>query len=152
MATQPTPAPAPSNGGNNHVGLRLGDKSLSVQSSQLVLLVFVIAVGVLSWQRAQTLATHLERVQTTQTQLLDAIHTGDTKLEAVLLDELHTLREALLTRQVAIQQTSSEERAALRQALAAHGQQTQAQQSAVAQCLDQLPALLQLLRQRMPGP
>lgn len=150
MATQPA-APAPGNGGN-HIGLTLGNKALSVQSSQLVLLVFVIAVGVLAWYRAQTLATHLDRVQTTQTQLLDAIHTGDAALEAVLRDQVHTLREALLTRQVAIQQTSSEERAALSQALAAHGQQTQGQAGVIQQCVEQVQSVLQVLRQRGVGP
>lgn len=151
MATQPA-APASGNGGGNHLGLTIGGKTLSLQSQQLALVLFILCVAVLAWYRAQTLATHLDRVQATQTQLLDAIHTGDATLEAVLRDQIHTLREALLTRQVAIQEASSEERAALSQALAAHGQQTQGQAGVIQQCVEQVQSVLQVLRQRGVGP
>lgn len=151
MATPPA-APVPGNGGGNHLGLTIGGKTLSLQSQQLALVLFILCVAVLAWYRAQTLATHLAHVQATQTQLLDAIHTGDAKLEAVLLDQVHTLREALLTRQVAIQQASSEERAALSQALAAHAQQSQAASGEMQHCSAEMAGVLSLLRQRGVGP
>jgi hypothetical protein len=115
-------------------------------------LAFIIGVGLLSWERSKTLGTHLDRVQTTQTNLLDAIHTGDAQLEAVIHDEVHDLREALLTQQLTMQKENHEERTALSQALAAHGQQSQASQAQLTQCVEQVQGVLQVLRQRGVGP
>lgn len=140
MATQP-PAPAPGNGGN-HLGLRIGDRSLSLQSQNLILIVFVVIVGFLSWERGKRTASYVERLQVTQAAMVDALHTGQAKTEQLIQTEIHDLREAVLSSQLHMQQASSEERATLSQTVAAHVQQSQGQ---LQQCLD-------LVRQRQVGP
>jgi hypothetical protein len=152
MATPPA-APAPGNGGGNHLGLRLSEhKVFSIQSQQLALIVVLLVVGFLAWERGKTTAKHLDRLDASLASLSTAIPAGDAALEAVVLEQVRALREALLTRQVAIQQASSEERAALSQALAAHGQQSQAAYEQMQQCSAEMAGVLSLLRQRGVGP
>ena len=81
-----TDSPAPRNG-NGAVGLRIGDKSLSVQSQNLVLLVFIIAVGVLAWERGRATSAHVDRLHASIAHLAELIQAGQTRIETALRDQ-----------------------------------------------------------------